>query len=314
MNSLPDRLGLCCITELYRDRGPMWRFRTVTRTTITRLEDRVQQWLAIRDIVIHNLHVARNIVGSLKDNGIKHYRLSSSMLPLIGEETLGFGVSDLIADEDVMEALDQLASIIRNTGVTISSHPGQYTVLPSENEDTVRRAITDLEIHGWLHSALGLPENHTNPINIHVGLSNGDPGEIRARFLNAYNKLSHRVQRRLVLENDDKGQWNCEQLYNYFVDKLPLTFDNLHADCNPSTAGNNAYWARMFRSTWVDARPVFHWSEGVAGDWWVRKHADYFTHIPDVVKKHRDVTWECEVKAKDRAILALHGEEQLNIK
>jgi len=38
------------------------------------------------------------------------------------------------------------------------------------------------------------------------------------------------------------------------------------------------------------------------------------THIPDVVKKHRDVTWECEVKAKDRAILALHGEEQLNIK
>ena len=50
------------------------------------------------------------------------------------------------------------------------------------------------------------------------------------------------VRNRLVLENEDKGFWSCQNLYKYFYSYMrhvynfnfPLTLDNLHDKCNPS--------------------------------------------------------------------------------
>ena len=285
------KLGLCCISEILK--AQKIAFQTMTRSRALILGDYQG---VLRDRINNNLNVLEKIIEHCNSTGISHYRLSSSMFPLIGEAQLGLGI-DFLEDMGVPERLSKIGA--KRGDLTLSAHPSQYVVLPSLNPKTVDAAIFDLELHGWLHDNLGLPRDYSNPINIHIGIASYDPDEIHANFMRAFNRLSPSVQQRLVLENDDKSFWNCENLYDYFGRQFSLTLDNLHFNCNPS--GNFNYWFDKFRDTWKDFPPIFHWSEGGAKGK-PRSHLDYATHIPDCVADNPDVIFEVELKAKDLAI------------
>lgn len=291
------KLGLCCISEVLKSNGV--KFQTMTRSRALKLGDDYIKIL--QDRINNNLDVIDQIIDHCASSGISHYRISSSMFPLIGEPQLGLGV-DFLVDMGVPAKLRKIGDKIKSHGITVSTHPSQYVVLASKTPTTVENSIFDLELHGWLHDNLGLPQDYSNPINIHVGISSYEPDEIYNNFMSAFNKLSLSVQKRLVLENDDKGFWNAENLYDYFSNQFPLTFDNLHFECNPSS-GTMVYWFSKYSNIWFQQgfTPIFHWSEGGAKGK-PRSHVDYFTSIPEIVSENTDVIWECEVKSKDLAI------------
>lgn len=288
------KLGLCCISEILGERGV--RFQTMTRKS-------ANANAAFKNIVAakirNNLEVLDKTLAHCVESGISHYRLSSSMFPLVGDPTLGLGLEFL---EEIGVA-DKLRNIrARNKNITLASHPSHFTILPSLNPSTVSSAIFDLEMHAWMHDALDLPRDYSNPINIHVGISSYDPAAIRNNFKRAFEGLSEGVRNRLVLENDDKGFWNCGNLNEYFGDMFPLTFDNLHHEINEGN-NNHQYWIDIYANKWTDRgfTPVFHWSEGGANGK-ARSHADYFSHVPEFIKLNKDIIFECEVKAKDKAV------------
>lgn len=293
------KLGLCCISEILKSKG--LKFQTMTRSRALKLGD---EYISIlQDRINNNLEVFDKIIDHCAEHDISHYRISSSLFPLIGETQLGLELSFLV-NMGVPSKLRKIGDKIKSNGITVSTHPSQYVVLASKNPATVQNSIFDLEMHGWLHDMLGLPQDYSNPINIHVGISSYDPDDIYNNFMEAFNNLSSSVQQRLVLENDDKGFWNAENLYDYFAKQFPLTFDNLHFSTNLPESNNLHYWVDKYKELWSDEgyTPVFHWSEGGAKGK-PRSHVDYFSHIPDFIKKSSDVIWECEVKAKDLAIL-----------
>lgn len=262
----------------------------------------------LTEIYLHNVVVVKNIMNHCVTSGIRHYRLSSNLFPLVG---LLKPLEELQNNSTICKLLEEAGNVAKRAGLTISSHPSQFVVLPSATPSTVTNAIQDLEIHGWVHDVLGLPRNYTNPINIHPGTSKPDAQTIYDRFMKAYERLSESVQSRLVLENEDKGIWNCESLYEVFGDTLPLTFDNLHHKCNPSKEEDPDVWAKRFKTTWTryDKRAVFHWSEGMSDEGRLRRsHSDFFSYVPEVVLKNPDITWECEVKEKDKAITKILSE------
>jgi hypothetical protein len=85
----------------------------------------------------------------------------------------------------------------------------------------------------------------------------------------------------------------------------PLTYDNLHDSANPSILpdGSVVPFERNFMKffqTWT-VQPVFHWSEAEAGT--KRNHAKNLTTAPPDMGL--DVTWEIEVKGKDKAFIHL---------
>jgi len=287
------KLGLCCISEVIKEQRGIG-FNTMQRKwALNNPQDVViNKW---NNVINNNLNLLDDIIEHCYKSNIKHYRLSSSMFPLITDPMVTF----LPSVNNYKEKIYEIGNKIRKYNLSVSSHPSQYVVLPSLNPRTVDNAIADLNLHGWLHDNLGLPADYSNPINIHIGISSYDEYDIQNNFMLAFGRLDDSVKSRLVLENDDKGIWNCETLYKYFGDDFPLTFDDLHFLNNPSVGGLE-HWMDRYVKTWGGFTPIFHWSEGKADK--PRSHADYFSTIPKYIKDRFNIIFECEVKAKDKAI------------
>ena len=130
-------------------------------------------------------------------------------------------------------------------------------------------------------------------MNIHVNCTKGNLSDIAARFLFNLPRCNESVTSRLVVENEDKGCWNVDNLLKYF--DLPITYDNLHDKCNPSTKNTILECAE----TWP-CKLLFHYSESHPDKTNPRSHAEMPTYGP--VSEAYD--WDIELKAKDTAIRA----------
>lgn len=300
------KLGLCCISEILKENEKL-HFRTMTRKSFKSMK-REAAIAKLTSIFKHNFIAARKTITHAAKIGAHHYRFSSSMMPRLLDP-------ECFPDSDESAKLEAEAFTspefntlfvevhrVRHGGFSFSSHPSQFVVLGSHNPYTVLNSFTDLDAHGRFHSALGLPEDLSNPINIHVSSSPGkeNVSDFVNRFAGALAVLSPAARNRLSLENEDKGFWNAQQLWNWFSTTTALCFDNLHDSINRSD-GRSTQYRELFETTWKGHRPVFHLSEGIGES---NKHADYISSIPDVYDGFTGVL-EVEVKAKDKAILQL---------
>ena len=96
----------------------------------------------------------------------------------------------------------------------------------------------------------------------------------------------------------------CGTKHGHF---FPLTYDNLHDYCNPSSLQEENVTqeqnVQAFAGTWKKDVPVFHYSWGREDKF--RSHADFAAeNIPDY---DMEITWECELKQKDYAIEQLQN-------
>jgi UV DNA damage repair endonuclease len=227
--------------------------------------------------------------------------VSSSIFPLLTDHTLELRYDDLHGFDDIASNLAKAGEFARQHDITCSSHPDQFNVLSSYNPDVVDKTIRELDHQSYVLDMMGCKANYSSPMCLHLNKSpdfkRETIGEYVSRFCANLARCSRGVRHRLVLENEDKAYWNCENLYTHFAGHLPLVYDNLHDTCNPSCGSSQSI--SRFRQSWGKYTPVFHWSEGIGS---TRSHTDYATHLPHVVSANRDVTWEVELKAKDNAI------------
>lgn len=295
-------LGLVCISEILKKQGKKFAFQTMTRARFNSLPRKTAiEQLSTR--ILHNAHLSREIIQHCASLGIKHYRISSSLFPLITDSTLGLSYSDLPDWGRIQIALLIAGNRARSLGVSLSSHPDQFNVLASLNADTVSKTVQELNHQSFVLDLMGCSQDYSSPMCLHLNLSfdasKDTIDDYLQRFYSAFNQCSVGVRNRLVLENEDKGFWNCDNLYKHFASEFPLVFDNLHNSTNPS---DRCYF-NDFKQTWRHFTPVMHWSEGLHSK--PRSHAEFATHIPAVVQNNLDCTWEFELKGKDIAILKI---------
>jgi UV DNA damage endonuclease len=293
-------IGLVCISEILKAKNKTNAFQTMTRSRFNSLKRDV----AIADLskkILHNSRLCGVIIHHCAVVGIKHYRISSNLFPLITDSTLNLSYSDLPDFEEIKSRLQYAGDLAVKLGVSISAHPDQFNVLSSFSNDTVAKTIKELNHQSYVLDMFGCKQDYSSPMCLHLNLSFDSVKETLAsyadRFFKAFELCNAGVRSRLVLENEDKGFWNAENLYNNFGSHLPLVFDNLHDAVNPSPVCH----FDLFKSTWRSYTPVMHWSEGIKES--PRSHAEYATHMPDVVKLNNDCVWEFELKGKDKAIL-----------
>ena len=327
-------LGLTCISEILKEKDKKkYSFRTMTRKRFNDLCVRDGKDEAIRDLserILHNVRATRYIIRHCINNNILHYRLSSALFPLITDEKTEVSFDDLPDKVLIQEELEFAGKIAKDFGISIGSHPDQFNVLASTNRDAVSRTINELNFQASVLDMLGLPQDHTAPMNIHVNYTpKMDEGlqMVATRFFRNLSMCDAGVYKRLTIENEDKGFFNVdncikfsEYLFNTFGANIPVCYDNLHDFCNPSEDRNISFQAERCAYTWVNLStddvlsadstflsPVFHWSEGNPQK--PRSHAEYFAlgnHPPHIaIDPDKPVKWECEVKAKDKAIKLL---------
>ena len=322
-------LGLTCISEQLKDKNKKkYSFRTMTRKRFNDLcviQGRNEAIKELSNRIIHNIHVTRYILRHCAFNNIKHYRLSSALFPLLTDGTLQISLDDLPNKSTIEDQLAFAGKIAKEFEISIGSHPDQFNVLASPDRDKVNRTINELNFQASVLDMLGLPQDHTAPMNIHVNYTPqaDETLEIVAtRFFRNLSMCDSGVYKRLTIENEDKGFFNVdnciefsEYLFNTFGANIPVCYDNLHDFCNPSEDRSIVFQAERCAYTWVNQgdgehnflSPVFHWSEGTPEK--PRAHADYFAlgNVPPIIaiEPDKEAKWECEVKQKDKAIALL---------
>jgi len=326
---MTQTLGLTCISEELKEKDKKkYSFRTMTRKRFNDLCVKEGRYETIKELsirILHNVRATRYIINHCISNNILHYRLSSALFPLITDENTDVNFDDLPDKLSIQEELKFAGKIAKDFGISIGSHPDQFNVLASNNQDAVNRTINELNFQASILDILGLPQDHTAPMNIHINYSPKDDErleDVAERFLNNLMECNPNVYNRLTIENEDKGFFNVDNcikfsdhLFETFQVNIPVCYDNLHDFCNPSEDRNVAFQAERCAYTWVNQgdgdnnfiAPVFHWSEGKPEK--PRSHADYFAlgNVPPIIaiEPNKEAKWECEVKGKDKAIRLL---------
>ncbi len=208
-------------------------------------------------VIAHNLQTLKLAIEYNIKNHIQLFRISSDIIP--------FGSSDrnTISWWDVFqEEFRSIGELIRQSNMRVSMHPGQYTVLNSNNPQVVERAILDLQYHTRVLNALGLDTSHK--IILHIGGVYGDKNLAIQRFMKTYQGLDSAIRDRLVIENDDRSYTIEEVLAIGKYLGIPVVFDNLHHKINPSLENlSDLDWIRKCKETWkpIDGVPKIHYSQ-----------------------------------------------------
>lgn len=179
----------------------------------------------MKHVTLHNLWVLNDVIDYNISNGILLFRISSDIIP--------FGSHSANMQEwwkDYGELLTSIGSKIKTSGMRVSMHPGQYTVLNSPDSSVVEKAIIDLFYHTRFLDTLGVDSSHK--IILHIGGVYGNKEQSALRFIHNCNRLSDSIKSRLVLENDEKCYNIADVLEIADETSLPVVFDNLHHSMN----------------------------------------------------------------------------------
>jgi UV DNA damage endonuclease len=201
----------------------------------------------------HSLALLDGALSYLDRHDIRMYRMTASLAPYATHPDLPQ------FHRQIDECAAELAAIgarSRALDIRLSSHPGQYIVLNSENPDTVDGAIRDLECQAELFDAMGLGPEAV--VVLHVG---GAQGDALGRFEAGYARLSDAARARLVIENDDRSFGIGAVLKLSRRTGARVVWDILHHHCHDPDGIPDREALELALATWpADVVPKIHYS------------------------------------------------------
>jgi len=210
------------------------------------------------DIMVHNSAAAKRLVeyvGSLPQ-GLRMVRLGSNQLPVYTQHEWSYfwKRTDVIAYLE--EHYGAVGDTARQLDVRLSMHPGQFTVLASDNEDIVNRSIEEMEYHADLIRWMGYGRTFQDfKCNVHISGKKGPQG-----IKDALKRLSPEARNTITIENDE-NKWGLEHSLE-LVDHCALVLDIHHHWCREGEyiLPTDDRFARVIDSWRGARRPVIHYS------------------------------------------------------
>ncbi|UOQ54937.1 UV DNA damage repair endonuclease UvsE [Hymenobacter cellulosivorans] len=174
--------------------------------------------------VASNLLCLQRILEYNVANELRFFRISSGIVPFGSHPINTFPWQTRFASE-----FRAIGDYVKAQRMRISFHPDQFVVLNSPSADIVERSIAELVYQGSMLDLMGL--DSTAKLQIHVGGLYGDRDLAISRFIATYRELPVAVQRRLVIENDDRLFSLRDCLRVHEAVGIPILFDNFHHEC-----------------------------------------------------------------------------------
>lgn len=198
-------------------------------------------------LIGHNIEALGRLIDYNIQSGIRLFRISSDLIPFGSSLAEKYPWQDRFAYK-----LSEIGFKIRSSGMRVSMHPGQYTVLNSPDISVTERACKDLDYHAKILDSLNLGPEHK--IILHLGGVYGDKIKSTERFISRYKELSDSVRRRLVLENDDRLFNISDVLRTAASVGIPAVYDTLHSSVNPADeTRSDIEWIIRCSETWTSA-------------------------------------------------------------
>ena len=209
------------------------------------------------DLMKGNIESVRKLVekvGTLDDR-FRMVRLGSDILPVYTQRDYSYfwRLSDVRAYME--KEFARVGDLARSTNVRLSMHPGQFTVLASENPGIVDRSIEEFEYHADMARWMGYGKSFQDfKINVHISGKQG-PAGIRA----AYNRLSPEARNCITIENEEitHNLETCLEL----ADLLPIVLDIHHHWINSGEyIDPSDVRVQRVIDSWRGLRPTCHYS------------------------------------------------------
>jgi UV DNA damage endonuclease len=204
----------------------------------------------------HSLERLGRILGYLERNDIRMYRVATALAPYASHPELPQ------FHDQVRECAEELAAVgalVREREIRLSSHPGQYTVLNSEDPGVRSAAVAELEVQAALFDAMGLGDEAV--VVLHVGGVAGGKGAACDRFVAGFELLTDAARSRLVIENDDRSFGIGDVVSLAERTRLRVVWDVLHHHCNDPDGLSDREALAAALETWPEGvRPKIHYS------------------------------------------------------
>ena len=283
------------------------------------------------DIMVHNIQSYYNLVQyvSTLPTELQMVRLGSDCLPVYThpEWSYYWQKADVIAY--CQQHLIKVGDLARKHNIRLSMHPGQFTVLASDNPDIVNRSIEEFEYHADLIRYMGYGKTWQDfKCNVHISGRQG-PAGIKA----VLPKLSTEARNTLTIENDENS-WGLDASLE-LEKEVALVVDIHHHWVHSAGEYITPSDDRIKRviDSWRGVRPACHYSisrENYIVDHPIDVKPDYTKLLESGYKKgklrgHSDYYWNkpvnewawtftedfdimCESKMKNLASIKFYNE------
>jgi UV DNA damage endonuclease len=209
------------------------------------------------DIMVHNIQSYYNLieyVGSLPHE-LRMVRLGSDVLPVYTQPDWSYFWKLPTVVSYCEQSFARVGELARSLDVRLSMHPGQFTVLASDNDDIVERSIEEFEYHTDVIRWMGYGRQFQDfKCNVHISGRKGPQG-----IKDALKRLSPEARNTITIENDE-NKWGLEHSLE-LVDHCALVLDIHHHWCREGEyiQPTDDRFARVIDS-WRGVRPVIHYS------------------------------------------------------
>ena len=209
------------------------------------------------DIMVQNLKSTQLLVdrvGSLDEN-LRMVRLSSDLLPVYTQRDWSYFWRRNDVVDYCSKHFSSIGDSARRNNVRLSFHPGQFTVLASDNPNIVDRSIEEFEYHANMAEWMGYGKTFQDfKINVHISGRAGPQG-IRS----AYKRLSTVARNCITIENEENS-WGLNDCLS-ISDIIPIVLDIHHHWIREGVyIDPNSDSVKMVVDSWRGVRPTMHYS------------------------------------------------------
>lgn len=277
--------------------GPL-NFRGTTIRWMREHLDEAQE--RVYDIVEHNLNATEHLIDYVSTLPLpqRMLRMGSGMLPAYTEKNFGHLTKTNYITDRIASRLSTIGDKARKNDVRLSMHPGQFTVLASDNPDIVESSIEEFEYHADIVRYMGYGQQFQDfKINIHISGRQG-PAGIKA----VLPRLSKEARNCITIENDE-NRWGLSDSLE-LADDVALVLDVHHHWCREGEyiEATDDRVKRVIDS-WRGVRPAMHLS--MSRDDYLHGHRtdvlpDYHQlletgHKKGKLRAHSDYIWNSAV-------------------
>lgn len=277
--------------------GPL-NFRGTTIRWMREHLDEAQE--RVYDIVEHNLNATEHLIDYVSTLPLpqRMLRMGSDMLPAYTEKNFGHLTKTNYITDRIASRLSTIGDKARKNDVRLSMHPGQFTVLASDNPDIVESSIEEFEYHADIVRYMGYGQQFQDfKINIHISGRQG-PAGIKA----VLSRLSKEARNCITIENDE-NRWGLSDSLE-LADDVALVLDVHHHWCREGEyiEATDDRVKRVIDS-WRGVRPAMHLS--MSRDDYLHGHRtdvlpDYHQlletgHKKGKLRAHSDYIWNSAV-------------------
>jgi UV DNA damage endonuclease len=203
---------------------------------------------------IESIRLLVERVGEL-DEDLRMVRLSSDILPVYTEPTWGWFWQRQDVREYCSRGFATVGDVAREKNVRLSFHPGQFTVLASDNDNIVDRSIEEFEYHVDMVRWMSYGKTFQDfKINVHIAGRQGPMGIRRALL-----RLTPEARNTITIENDEMT-WGIDASLE-LADHVALVLDLHHhwiATGEYIQPDDDRF--KKIVDSWRGVRPVIHYS------------------------------------------------------